>query len=510
MQYINGYYTYDCTKNFAIYNAEQNKFDLYKQPGVKANTGSKTLGQFFPFASENEVFERDANGALVPKDIDAKNPLMNHYFGLDLTADFTQPASGMVAGKDMKFEFSGDDDVWVFIDGVLVGDLGGVHGAASLSINFKTGEVKLGDARKNPNKTWGGKETTLRACFEEALGEGKGRRVLQGGHERLPARQLPHAQVLLPRARQHRFQHEAHVQPAARGAEHHPQGRPIRRPRAGCPVRAFTPRSALARARACSTPRRGDGPIWQGATNAAGNINIMTPDGKRPYDFAEAHNNNGQDYYILKELSAPEGYRTSPEAWLHYMPSHGDGQDGFLVCENRWDSGVYARPNQVTVVNEENVVTDVQGTKHEVSDENTLLAIVFKRHPSEKDWHPVGGEHGAWKVAQKGMKSVEELNQLMRDGYVHVFSKNDELWSVDLGDLPGNPTDYPLHDGDAAKCGLLHRVLLGGYGSHHSGEAHRERSRSHHEGQRAFSGFDGREGQLQARELRDPACDRHD
>ncbi len=105
---------------------------------------------------------------------------------------------------------------------------------------------------------------------------------------------------------------------------------------------------------------------------------------------------------------------------------------------------MYARPNQVTVVNEENVVTDVQGTRHEVSDGNTLLAIVFKRHPSEKDWHPVGGEHGAWKVAQKGMKSIEELNQLMRDGYVHVFSKNDELWSVDLGDLPGNPTDYPF------------------------------------------------------------------
>ncbi len=93
VQYINGYYTYDCTKNFAIYNAEQNKFDLYKQPGVKANTGSKTLGQFFPFASENEVFERNASGALVPKDIDAKNPLMNHYFGLGMRAPSTPFAS---------------------------------------------------------------------------------------------------------------------------------------------------------------------------------------------------------------------------------------------------------------------------------------------------------------------------------------------------------------------------------------------------------------------------------
>ena len=442
VQYINGYYTYDCTKNFAIYNAEQNKFDLYKQPGVKANTGSKTLGQFFPFASENEVFERDANGALVPKDIDAKNPLMNHYFGLDLTADFTQPASGMVAGKDMKFEFSGDD-VWVFIDGVLVGDLGGVHGAASLSINFKTGEVKLGDARKNPNKTWGGKETTLRACFEEALGKEKAaayfkedtNAFLPGSYHTLKFFYLERGNTDSNMKLMFNLQRVA--QSTIRKDDQY--GAPV-------PGAQFALYAAerTGEGESVQYTQKGDRPIWQGATNAAGNINIMTPGGKRPYDFAEAHNNNGQDYYILKELSAPEGYRTSPEAWLRYMPSHGDGQDGFLVCENRWDSGVYARPNQVTVVNEENVVTDVQGTRHKVSDENTLLAVVLKRHPGKKDWHPVGGEHGAWKVAQKGMKSVEELNQLMRDGYVRVFSKNDELWSVDLGDLPGSPTDYPF------------------------------------------------------------------
>lgn len=443
VQYSNGYYTYDCTKNFAIYNAEQNKFDLYKQPGVKASTGSKTLGQFFPFASENEVFERNASGTLVPKEIDAKNPLMNHYFGLDLTADFTQPASGMVAGKDMKFEFSGDDDVWVFIDGVLVGDLGGVHGAASLSINFKTGEVKLGDARKNPNNTWGGKETTLRACFEEALGKEKAaayfkedtNAFLPGSYHTLKFFYLERGNT--DSNMKLMFNLQRVTQSTIRKDDQY--GAPV-------PGAQFALYAAerTGEGESVQYTQKGDGLIWQGATNAAGNINIMTPDGKRPYDFAEAHNKNGQDYYILKELSAPEGYRTSPEAWLRYMPSHGDGQDGFLVCENRWDSGVYARPNQVTVVNEKNVVTDVQGTKHKVSDENTLLAIVFKRHPSENDWHPVGGEHGAWKVAQKGMKSVEELNQLMRDGYVHVFSKNDEQWSVDLGDLPGDPTDYPF------------------------------------------------------------------
>lgn len=442
VQYIDGYYTYDSKKNFAAFNRERNAFDLYTQPAVKAATGSGELGQFLPFNTEGQVFEKQADGSLKPRQVNSKNGFVNHYFGLDLTADFTQPASGMVAGKDMKFEFSGDDDVWVFIDGVLVGDLGGVHGAASLSINFKTGKVKLGDARKNPAQTWEGKTTTLRECFEEALGPEKAAAYFQGNTNTF----LPNSYHTLKFFYLERGNTDSNMklmfnlQRVTQSTIHKDDqyGAPV----SGAQFALYAADRAGEGANVQYT-QKGDQPIWRGATNAAGNFVVMTPDGTRPYDFTEAHT-KGQDCYILKELSAPEGLRKSPDAWLRYMPSNGDDQDGFLVCENRWDSGVYARPNQVTVVNEKNVVTDVQGTKHKVSDGNTLLAIVFKRHPSEKDWHPVGGEHGAWKVAQKGMKSVEELNQLMRDGYVHVFSKNDELWSVDLGDLPGNPTDYPF------------------------------------------------------------------
>lgn len=82
----------------------------------------------------------------------------NYGFGTKLQMDFTLTDDGMVetnkTGEDgkkektsIKFFFSGDDDVWVFIDGKLALDVGGAHGKVSGLLEF--GETNTKDGKKN-------------------------------------------------------------------------------------------------------------------------------------------------------------------------------------------------------------------------------------------------------------------------------------------------------------------------------------------------------------------------
>lgn len=67
---------------------------------------------------------------------------ITNCFGTRFDIDYAMPnANGKVNNEEMQFNFTGDDDMWIYIDGHLVLDLGGSHAMASGSINLATMKV---------------------------------------------------------------------------------------------------------------------------------------------------------------------------------------------------------------------------------------------------------------------------------------------------------------------------------------------------------------------------------
>lgn len=135
-----GYYGFDADSRYAAYNTTSKKFELRDQNcGNDASTPC-----FTPFGNNN-------------KD--------NKYsFGMNLGADFYMSKDGKVNNQDMVFDFTGDDDVWVFIDGVLVLDLGGIHQALDGSIDFATGKITYDRTQSYGNRP----AATITEAFHEA------------------------------------------------------------------------------------------------------------------------------------------------------------------------------------------------------------------------------------------------------------------------------------------------------------------------------------------------------
>ena len=188
-----GYFVYESSQNYA-YLQDNNDFIIYQELGSYDSGGNKNTlkhGQFLPyndlkkdeFCTTNSQNLYSITGQVLPEAdprkyerLHAIDGAVNLYFGMELETSFVQTPSGHDDwGHDIIYQFTGDDDFWLYVDGELVLDLGGIHSAISGSVNFSTGEVvvanqpptSLREVFRSNYETRGYSESEIEAMLED-------------------------------------------------------------------------------------------------------------------------------------------------------------------------------------------------------------------------------------------------------------------------------------------------------------------------------------------------------
>ena len=460
-----GYYEYDSSQNYAAYNVNKNAFDVYDAAGVKqAGAEPHTVGQFFPFDAATEVFKEGDSG-LVPNGITSQNvgdsqyngskPL-NHYFGLSMSSRFVQPKGGKTnADKPMTFEFAGDDDVWVFIDDVLVGDIGGIHTSAKLTIDFQTGEIKVNDSP----------DGTLLSKFQEAKQDTtkgfKGNTFAEGTNHTLKFfylergatdsnMELKFNLVTVPESDIIKFDQDGKF---VQGAEF----------KLYKTDKDFKTVGEL---------------IGSGTTDEAGHLTLTNDVDNGVINFDDLYNkdHDNNKYYLLKETRVPEGYRSSLAATggsmqLEYVPASAENGAGGVIINRGgmdagsvvWKTGAFAAAKETitapsTVYKANNDLTKSDKTVN--LDSGILFAVVLKRDKSAgtgikdpSNWYAVSGDPstGAGYTLAKESGMTGAIEAAKKD--LHAFTLNTSgQYQVEIQNLPGDISKYYyLLSGDARK-----------------------------------------------------------
>ena len=463
-----GYFYYNSKQNYATLekteNGYGNRFKVYDVPrNIKDNNIAGNIqdpnynlqGQFFPF---NPAIYKTTNGEVKSIFNENNGQLENNYtnenrtyhFGVHMSTRFIHENGGYTDSNQttpVTYEFSGDDDVWVFIDGVLVGDVGGIHDAISLEINFATGNVvvfsKQADGSREEVKT------TLKDCYGRAnktikwveagngqytfennsyhtldffyLERGKGASNMQLKYNLL---EVPESSIIK----------QDQIGQAVPGAE-------------------FELWSGKGQ-------EQKDTLLAKGTTNHDGTFILM--------DARVGHENkilslkelyeDGFRELTLRETKIPDGYRGQVNVPLKLV-ENSETKGVTLVNEDPWSTGVYASPKVRTEIPPTAYIYTAGQIGKPVTLEEQKNGIVFavlqkrvhqdKSYDDPSAWVPIYGdrEHG-WHMIQTPGNVLEDVvlafKKQIDQGYQsQIFSLSaNGVMAVEIDDLPGDVQTY--------------------------------------------------------------------
>lgn len=456
-QLKDGYYVYDSygskEGNYAVYNSTTNSFDVYDKAGVyKESVSEENRGQFFPFDSAKKVFTESGKN-LSPIGIkDGENDKLNHHFGMSMTTEFVQPANGKTnKNEDMIFEFSGDDDVWVYIDGVLVGDLGGIHEKATLDINFATGEVKVGHIDGANGTEREIEKTTIKAKFDAAGADTtnfSGDTFNSSTKHKLSFFYLERGAG----ASNMSLKFNLTTLPSSEVQKVDQNGEAVQ----GATFALYQSGE--------SWKTQGD-PIARGTTDDKGQLVLLESDGS-VLSFDNQHA-AGHDFFVLKEMGLPEGYRSSltsstsatpGKLHLQYKPAAASGTGGVVVApqttvktaddstwkgSRMWLNGGYLAAKETISLSK-----DIKDNKDNPISSGTTFAVVLKRTDKNKSdtdvnaWTAVTGNplDGYKLCSAHGIAGAVEAAKSADTSVFAVNTKGD--YEVTVRSLPGDIEKY--------------------------------------------------------------------
>lgn len=459
-----GYYYYDSTQNFAsLVDGGYQNFVLYQGGGIDA-AGNSPNGQFFPFNTGTYAFTEgyysngNSQAYRLPNSAD---PDTSHYFGMHMQSRFVQQYRGHTDANEnevVTYKFSGDDDVWIFIDDVLVADLGGIHDAVQVDINFFTGDITISSASEAQSKftTY---TTTLRAQFTAARKEDSV--AWSTTQHNTFADNTYHTLDFFYLERGNtdsnmNLKYNLVSVPESSIVKVDQTGDPV----PGAKFELWTANRAYEEKTKVAT----------GTTDENGQFVLVDNEGYI-VSLQEVWNKmnadglvyDGRGNLILKEAQKPAGYRSGEECHL-YLVQSGTGQNArvLLLGDNYWETGAYAYTNSTISMDgqiqySEHTTGSVVNKNLTPNDNNgTLFAVVLRRTSGvggdptpDDDWNLVtGNPTDGWntseeiKAGQVGIGTILDALKTNPDNYFVAQFDASGAWKTTVSELPGDVMTY--------------------------------------------------------------------